>query len=356
MSLAKRVGRRRARSPRSIVANLKIDDLLRPAHHRRPGLHQPPPQKRVSRPVRFGEAFAQPEPRRRRELAADQVRTVVIDYSAPNVAKQMHVGHLRTTILGDTMARVLEFLGHTVVRQNHIGDFGTQFGMLIHYMREEASRRSAADHRIARPLLQGSHRALQGRSKPSPKSPAKPWSNSRAAHPRPSHLWNRMREETHRHYTEIYQLLEHHPRRRARARRIFLRLRACRRSSSASKDTLEFGGEGPYASSHSGTAPDTADEPFGHEPPEENGAPQTQDAGERIVEAAEPQEVHKALRRVLRRRVLRLPPRLAQQGQAPAADDASEARWRLSLLRHRSGGDLFPRAGAQDHARGAESR
>ncbi len=58
---------------------------------------------------------------------------VVIDYSSPNVAKQMHVGHLRTTIIGDVFARVLSFEGHDVIRQNHVGDWGTQFGMLIHY-------------------------------------------------------------------------------------------------------------------------------------------------------------------------------------------------------------------------------
>src|SRR5579862_5931416 len=67
---------------------------------------------------------------------AEKPQTVVVDYSGPNIAKQMHVGHLRSTILGDTLARVMEFLGHEVVRQNHIGDFGTQFGMLIHHMRE----------------------------------------------------------------------------------------------------------------------------------------------------------------------------------------------------------------------------
>jgi len=64
-------------------------------------------------------------------------RTVVIDYSAPNVAKQMHVGHLRSTIIGDALARVLELLGHRVIRQNHIGDWGTPFGMLIEQLLDE---------------------------------------------------------------------------------------------------------------------------------------------------------------------------------------------------------------------------
>ncbi len=61
---------------------------------------------------------------------------IVVDYSGPNMAKQMHVGHLRSTIIGDTLATLFEFLGHTVIRQNHIGDWGTQFGMLIAYLEE----------------------------------------------------------------------------------------------------------------------------------------------------------------------------------------------------------------------------
>lgn len=68
-----------------------------------------------------------------RELftAAEQPRTFVIDFSSPNVAKPMHVGHIRSTLLGDCLARVLRFLGHTVVTDNHIGDWGTQFGKLL---------------------------------------------------------------------------------------------------------------------------------------------------------------------------------------------------------------------------------
>jgi arginyl-tRNA synthetase len=66
----------------------------------------------------------------------DQGRRTVIDYSGPNIAKEMHVGHLRTTIIGDCLARVLGFLGAEVIRQNHLGDWGTQFGMLIQYLDE----------------------------------------------------------------------------------------------------------------------------------------------------------------------------------------------------------------------------
>ncbi|WP_312151409.1 arginine--tRNA ligase [Pseudomonas sp.] len=67
---------------------------------------------------------------------AGPAEKVVIDMSAPNLAKEMHVGHLRSTIIGDSVARVLEFLGDNVIRQNHVGDWGTQFGMLMAYLEE----------------------------------------------------------------------------------------------------------------------------------------------------------------------------------------------------------------------------
>jgi len=65
---------------------------------------------------------------------AAEPQTVVVDYSAPNVAKEMHVGHLRSTVIGDALVRALEFEGHTVIRANHLGDWGTQFGMLTQHM------------------------------------------------------------------------------------------------------------------------------------------------------------------------------------------------------------------------------
>ncbi|GAA0331584.1 arginine--tRNA ligase [Morganella psychrotolerans] len=74
--------------------------------------------------------------------------TIAIDYSAPNVAKQMHVGHLRSTIIGDAAARTQEYLGHNVIRCNHVGDWGTQFGMLIAYL-EKMQNEDAADMALA---------------------------------------------------------------------------------------------------------------------------------------------------------------------------------------------------------------
>lgn len=75
--------------------------------------------------------------------AADR-KTVVVDYSGPNLAKEMHVGHLRPTIIGDALVRTLEFLGHNVIRQSHVGDWGTQFGMLIAHVEDLLGGRGSA--------------------------------------------------------------------------------------------------------------------------------------------------------------------------------------------------------------------
>jgi arginyl-tRNA synthetase len=77
--------------------------------------------------------------------AAATPLTVVVDYSAPNVAKEMHVGHLRTTLIGDALVRMFDFLGHGVIRENHIGDWGTPFGMLIEHLVDLGEER-AAEH------------------------------------------------------------------------------------------------------------------------------------------------------------------------------------------------------------------
>jgi arginyl-tRNA synthetase len=93
----------------------------------------------------------------------EQAQTVVVDYSSPNLAKEMHVGHLRSSIIGDAVVRTLEFLGHAVVRQNHVGDWGTQFGMLLAYLEEQKSEES--DTELSRELgdLEGFYRAAKQR-------------------------------------------------------------------------------------------------------------------------------------------------------------------------------------------------
>lgn len=80
-------------------------------------------------------------------MHAANAERIVIDYSSPNVAKEMHVGHLRSTIIGDALARVFEALGHTVIRQNHVGDWGTPFGMLIEHLLDGGTE--AAEHSVS---------------------------------------------------------------------------------------------------------------------------------------------------------------------------------------------------------------
>ena len=129
MGLAKRLGRKPRDIAAEILATVDLEDIAETPEVAGPGF--------LNIHLRTGWIAQQTA-----ELATDPrlgappeaPRTVVLDYSAPNVAKEMHVGHLRTTVVGDALARTLEKLGHQVVRQNHIGDWGTPFGMLIEHL------------------------------------------------------------------------------------------------------------------------------------------------------------------------------------------------------------------------------
>lgn len=115
-----------------IIQNLAIDDYCETPEIAGPGFIN----LRLKQEYLVG--------RLHRMLASDRLniepvkhpQRVIVDFSSPNIAKEMHVGHLRTTIIGDAIARVLEFQGHDVLRLNHVGDWGTQFGMLITHLRE----------------------------------------------------------------------------------------------------------------------------------------------------------------------------------------------------------------------------
>jgi len=110
-----------------IVGELKIDDLCETPEIAGPGFIN----LRLKEELLAERLLAMnTDPDRLGIDKTDSPKTVVVDYSGPNIAKQMHVGHLRSTIIGDCIARLYDFEGHTVIRQNHIGDWGTQFGML----------------------------------------------------------------------------------------------------------------------------------------------------------------------------------------------------------------------------------
>ncbi len=127
MGAAKRSGIKPRDLAEAVVGAAALDDLAARVDVAGPGFVN----------LTLSEAFlaAQLVPEDRLSVV-EHPETVVVDYSSPNLAKAMHVGHLRSTIIGDAVARVLEALGHTVIRQNHVGDWGTQFGMLLTHMRE----------------------------------------------------------------------------------------------------------------------------------------------------------------------------------------------------------------------------
>jgi len=132
MALSKKLGKNPREIAALIIENLDLTGLLAKAEIAGPGFINlwlnPLVVAKACKTARSDERVGI---EKRREPIK-----VVVDYSGPNMAKQMHVGHLRSTIIGDTLANLLEFLGDDVIRQNHIGDWGTQFGMLIAYLEE----------------------------------------------------------------------------------------------------------------------------------------------------------------------------------------------------------------------------
>jgi arginyl-tRNA synthetase len=140
MSLAKRLGRPPREVAATLVEHLEIDDVCEPVDVSGPGF-----LNLRLRDAWLGDAITALGADARLGVPVQDRQVVPIDYSAPNVAKEMHVGHLRTTVVGDALARTLEHLGHDVIRQNHIGDWGTPFGMLIEHLLDVGEESADAD-------------------------------------------------------------------------------------------------------------------------------------------------------------------------------------------------------------------
>jgi len=136
-NLALRLGKQQGRNPREVanelVAAVHLDDICRPVEIAGPGFLN----FRLRDDALAQSVTALLADPRLGIVPVDPAQRVVIDYSSPNVAKQMHIGHLRTTIIGDCFTRVLRATGSTVIPQNHIGDWGRQFGMLIEQLLDE---------------------------------------------------------------------------------------------------------------------------------------------------------------------------------------------------------------------------
>jgi arginyl-tRNA synthetase len=135
MRLAKQLGSKPRDVAEQLMATLKADDIVCDLDIAGPGfinmrLTSTFVSNKLSAMLADPERLAVPS-----VSSSNRQQRIVVDFSSPNIAKEMHVGHLRSTIIGDTLSRVLQFLGHDVVRLNHLGDWGTQFGMLIHYLK-----------------------------------------------------------------------------------------------------------------------------------------------------------------------------------------------------------------------------
>ena len=135
-------------------------------------------------------------------------QTIVVDYSSPNLAKEMHVGHLRSTIIGDTLARLFEFLGHKVIRQNHVGDWGTQFGMLLAELEKHLAK--GENEEFALQDLESFYQQAKKNDDSDPEFAArarayvvKLQSGDQAI----NQLWQRFRATSLHHSEEIYQKL-----------------------------------------------------------------------------------------------------------------------------------------------------
>ncbi len=136
MGLARRVGGKPRDVAEAIVAALNVDEMCEKVEVAGPGFIN-----LTMRPDHLAAALTAVEADDRLGIEqAAESQTVVVDYSAPNVAKEMHVGHLRSTVIGDAVVRLLDGVGHRVIRQNHLGDWGTPFGMLIEHLVDIGAR------------------------------------------------------------------------------------------------------------------------------------------------------------------------------------------------------------------------
>lgn len=207
MALSRQLGRPPREVATEILRHVQLADVCEPAQIAGPGFIN----VRISTTWlarRLAELFTDSASKARGGVArAAQSATVVVDYAGPNIAKEMHVGHLRSSILGDAIARTLAFVGHRVVRQNHVGDFGTQFGMLIRHAKDlkldtgempqisdldsyykQAAQRDKSDPQFAVEARQAVVALQSGDSEA-------------------LRLWHWIRDESRRHCREIFEFL-----------------------------------------------------------------------------------------------------------------------------------------------------
>ncbi len=210
-NLALILGKSQRTNPRAlanrIVEHLVVGDLGAPAEVAGPGFIN----------FRFGAEFLNGElakmARDPRLGAAESThpKTIVIDFSSPNIAKPMHVGHIRSTVLGDALARISRFLGHRVISDNHLGDWGTQFGKLIYGWQHFLERSALAPDPMAE--LVRVYREVEVLSKKDPAILELCRQNLvrlQQGDPEMVAIWRECVEHSKREFTQVYQRLDVH--------------------------------------------------------------------------------------------------------------------------------------------------
>ncbi|MBU0935562.1 MAG: arginine--tRNA ligase [Spirochaetes bacterium] len=203
MSLAKRIGKPPRVVAETVLSALRLDGIAASTEIAGPGFVNIRLDDALLARL-LSELSADP---RCGVATADKHDVVAIDYSAPNVAKEMHVGHIRSTIIGDAITRILEFLGHTVLRRNHLGDWGTQFGMLIEHVRD-LGWNPAEDHEISD--LTSLYKQAKARFDAEPEFAERARNRVvalQAGDTETVAFWKQLIEESKKHFGRIYQQL-----------------------------------------------------------------------------------------------------------------------------------------------------
>lgn len=296
MALARLVSRPPREVAARILEHLSIDDMCEPPQIAGPGFIN----------LRLKAAWLAAELKKLAANSMDMNRggvdpvgaaiTVVVDYAGPNIAKEMHVGHLRSAIIGDSIARTLGFLGHTVIRQNHVGDFGTQFGMLIRHAKDAAIQGGQAHISD----LDAYYKQASQRDKDDPQFAIEARQAVVALQngdPQATRLWHWIRDESRRHCRELFLLLGVGLSEADERGESFYKDRLAPMVERL-KGAMAYGGDGPrvgldevYHPAHEKRMDVTAIPDS--DGPQAKGAMESVEAADRVAEAPEPQVVHK---------------------------------------------------------------
>ncbi len=203
MRVARRISREPTELAHQVVESARLDDLCADVSVSGPGFINLTLADGVVTEALEGMAGDE-----RLGIPAHPPSVVVIDYSAPNIAKEMHVGHLRSTIIGDASARLLEWLGYDVRRRNHVGDWGTPFGMLIEHLFEE---RGGDEPASAVEGLDTLYKAARERFDADPAFRARARERVvllQAGDPESIDVWERLVRVSRSYFTDIYERLD----------------------------------------------------------------------------------------------------------------------------------------------------